>query len=647
MNSASHHWLACCASACLATFAAAQEEPPPWWGVQDDVTVSLHWNFDNAFTSWPPPDFARVPTWYQPLVTTGVLSPNVVHITTVPGQTGVLGMLGTGSAQSGSLDLTIDNNPHLDWIKIFWFQFDVLEGASGSVVAELEKSLQYERANISQKSRPLGNGWERVTVSAKLIPQPNDEGIDWNFVENAFGTVAIDNLYVNSKCVKPGPDETGDATGDVDAGTLVDVTQVGGGLDITGVTVTEGPAPAFARRYWVGTRATLPGQSHAVLRLDGAIVTSTILTGVSPTVAPQGVGDLATETKLDWIAPGQPPVILEQWVYAIVDRRVGGQPPALFRIDALGVVPTSQIPLLGFPAPAAVSTQQDFGLAFDPTGDQGVGTFWVSFTDNSNAGHMIEYSRTGVPRGTENAPAGCTGLGYDATLGNFYGFSSASRPSPNGPVEVNGFEWSGYDFQDTGTRFCGNLSLPNPGGPRGGTAAGLEVYRRIAPPPFARAPLTIVCLAKTPNAGTVNGRVWLYEIAAPFGFGYSVLGRCGMRNGPPFLGTPNFEVTLTGVPNSLFAMLFLGFSNTVSSIGPLPIPLTGPLGWQESILSIDPAVSSALMAPSAPGEFALQFAIPPAATLGYAPVFFQWLALDTSIQGGFAMSQAGKTVLYP
>jgi hypothetical protein len=64
-------------------------------------------------------------------------------------------------------------------------------------------------------------------------------------------------------------------------------------------------------------------------------------------------------------------------------------------------------------------------------------------------------------------------------------------------------------------------------------------------------------------------------------------------------------------------------------------------------LSISPDVNTGLLLPSAPGEFSFQVPIPAAAALGYAPVFFQWLALDTGINGFFAMSQAGKTVLYP
>jgi hypothetical protein len=272
----------------------------------------------------------------------------------------------------------------------------------------------------------------------------------------------------------------------------------------------------------------------------------------------------------------------------------------------------------------------------------------VTFTDNVGNGHMIEYSRTGLPGAIQDAPAQCVGLGYDSALGNFYGFSRAPQPTPFGPIEVNGFEWSGYDFQSTGTRFCGDLSVQNGlAGPPGGRAAGLEVYRRLSAVPVPRSSLSLACVVEAPNATTTPpGRQWLYELSGPFGFGYSVLGRCGMRNGPPFVGSPNFEVTLKGVPHSLFAMLFIGFSNTASAIGPLPIPLTPLLGWPESILSISPDISSPLLLPSAPGEFSLPIPIPPNPSLAYAPLFFQWLAIDTSITGGLALSQAGKTVLY-
>jgi hypothetical protein len=39
--------------------------------------------------------------------------------------------------------------------------------------------------------------------------------------------------------------------------------------------------------------------------------------------------------------------------------------------------------------------------------------------------------------------------------------------------------------------------------------------------------------------------------------------------------------------------------------------------------------------------------IPVTPTLGYAPLFFQWLAVDNGGPGIYAMTQAGKTVIYP
>ena len=51
----------CSAVALLAAAVTAQAptDAPPWWGVQDEVTVSLHWDFDNGAGALPPatPDF--------------------------------------------------------------------------------------------------------------------------------------------------------------------------------------------------------------------------------------------------------------------------------------------------------------------------------------------------------------------------------------------------------------------------------------------------------------------------------------------------------------------------------------------------------------------------------------------------------------
>lgn len=642
MNAAPRH-LPVLAGLLLGTAAFAQTpvDPPPWWRVNDDVTVSLYWNFDTPFApgTFPPPSFAVVPPWYSPTVTTGVASANLRYLAALGGNVGVLALQGSGAAQAATLDLTVDNDPYIDWIKVFWFQFDAFEGTGGSITAEIEKSLAYDRAIVSQQTVSLGNGWERVTIEAQLIPQPDDEGIDWSFLSSG-NTVAIDNLFVNSKCVKPQPDQTGDAFGAVSG--RRNLTLATGGLDCRAAAITEGPAPTFVRRTWISTRATTAAAQHQLLQVNalGQVVGSTSLPFTAG-IAPGGAMDLAVETVP--VAP----IGSQQYVYALVDGRqtVGGN-VVLVAVDAnTGLLaPARNVVLNGFP-PLPAQTA-NFGLAFDPSGDLGAGTFWVS----DQAGNAYEFRRSnGALLTTASFGGGTTdvtGLGYDDTLGRFYGFSRQVQPTPTTPVRASGFEWSGYDLQRTGNRFCGDLTLPNGAGPRGGLAGGLEVFRSRATP---TSQLTMVCIVDTPN--NPNGQQWLYEVAGPFGFGWSLLGRCGMRDTGPFRGLPfvgnTLEVTLTGVPDTLFASLFLGFSNTSSPAGPLPLPLSTLLGWQESVLSVSPDVNTGLLLPTTPGTFVFPIAIPASAALGYQSIFCQWLCLDAGVPGFFAMSQAGKTVLYP
>ena len=146
------------------------------------------------------------------------------------------------------------------------------------------------------------------------------------------------------------------------------------------------------------------------------------------------------------------------------------------------------------------------------SGDAGQGSFWVSSTDQGGQGALREFSATsGALLGTPRPfPAGCTGLGYDDTLGRFYGFSRLPQPTPSQPIQVNGFEVSAYDFAPTGVRFCGDLTLGNGAGPRGGVAAGFDVFRSRAAP---TAQLTMVCLVDTPN--NPQSQQWLYELKTP------------------------------------------------------------------------------------------------------------------------------------
>jgi hypothetical protein len=644
MNSAPRCLPALFAGVLLGTAAAqTPENPPPWWRVNDNVTVSLYWSFDTPFApgTFPAPTLAVVPPWYSPVVTHGSITGNLVYVPTLAGNVGVLGLTGSGAPQSAGLNLNVDNDPYPDWIKVFWFQFDVFEGASGEVTAQIEKRLAYRRAVVTevQKPIPLGNGWERVTMSAQLIPQPDDEGIDVTFLETLSGTVAIDNLFVNSKCVKPGPDDTGDALGDVRG--RVNLTQALAGAECQGVGVTEIPLPGAATQYWVSVRAALPGAQHALLRVSTTSpnpILGTTLLGASLATAPLGPGDLAVQT----VANGT--TILQQIVWVVLDRRPA-LPVLLQGVDAAsGVV--SSLTLPGFPLVGAMPNQP-FGLAYDPSGELGSGSFWISGTTAGGQGALLEFSATtGALVDTRPFEPHCTGLGYDDTLGYFYGFSRAVQPTPTTPIQAHGFELSGYDFQRTGVRFCGDLLLANPGGPRGGFARGFEVWRDHSLPTAA---LDMVGIVETPN--NPLGQLWLYEIAGPYRYGWSLLGNCGMRDTGPFQGIPflgnTLEVTLTGVPHSTQAVMFLGFSNTTSIYGALPLPLQPLLGWEESVLVTSADVNTGVLTPSAPGEFVFPVPIPVVPTLAYAPLYFQWLAVDSGVTGLYAMTQGGKTVIYP
>ena len=622
------------AVSCASLAAQTPVKPPPWWRVNDDVTVSLFFDFNlpppNSFT----PSIEVVPSWYSPAITSGTPN-NLTWLPTLTTHSGVLALVGNGTPKTGALEIKVDNDPHIDWIKIFWFQYDEFKGASGSLASSIRKDLgKYGRATVTEESRvAIGGGWETVTITAKLVPQPDDEKIDWSFFENAFGTEAIDNLFINSKCVKPGDDEKGEALGQIDAGGLssaVDISAQTNILDCRAAAVTEGPAPTFTRTYWISANETTG--FHKVFRLDqGGVALGSAFLPDAVATTPFGAGDMT-------VAPGSTPG--SQVVYVLVDRRPAN-PVTLRAINtSTGLYDSSQdiqLPALAIP-PGQVQ-----GLTYDPSGNLGAGSFWIS----DQNGNVLEFSRaaTAVQLDSRSIAlpvvgAGFSGLGYDATFGNFYGFSNAPRPSPFGPLRVNGYEWSGHDFAPSGTEFLGNLNALPPGTtPRGGVATGLEVYRRGSDGAFR-----MVCVVRDPGIG---GHSWLYELKGPYRFGWSQMGTCGMQGGPPFEGGSSFAVTLRGVPNTVAAFLYAGLSNSASTLGPLPAPLAllGP-GFDESFLSVSLDVSLGGFTPTAPGRFVAPVLLPPAGGLSYVPIYFQWIVLDTTVPGLMAMSQAGKTIAY-
>jgi hypothetical protein len=628
MNSLRLHLLCALTTALGVQLAAQQpENPPPWWGVHDEVTVSLYWDFSGP-TPFVPLEVA-VPTWYNnPVVVTQAIPTGPLSILpSLNGHTDVLALTGNGTNRQARLAVKVDNDPHYDWVKIFWIEVDEFAGASGSVVEALEKDLaKYKRSSMTTKSTAIGGGWNRVTITAQLVPQPDDEAISFSFFETALGNAAIDNLYINSKCVKvDDTDQDGDAMGQPE-GFSVDLTAATGGQQCLAAAVTEGPGPGFVRSYWISALATLPGSTHQVFRLNQAgIPTSVTQLPDTLLTAPNGASDLAVETVVSSTG-----TTVAQYVYALVDLRSTGTNLVILRaIDTTGtLVPARNVTITNFPP---VSPQR-FGLAFNPSGNQGLGTFLITAPQPGAAnGLAFEFDRAGnLLRTVNNLPLGVVGAGYDDVFGNYYWFSNEPRQTPSGQIQVNGSEVSGYDFQPTGVSFFGNLQLPNPSGPRGGVASGLEVYRR------GTGEFRAACVVQL----TTPARSMLYELKGPFRWGQSLLGTCGMR-GLPFEGSNNFQVTLSGVPNGTFAVLYAGFGARTT-----PIPLA-PYGLDESLALINLDLWSALQAPIAPGEFAFTMPLPPPGVgFSYVPMFFQWLVFDPSLPAGIATSPGGKTLIY-
>jgi hypothetical protein len=601
-----------------------------------DQTVSLSWNFPATFTGQPDPtpDFAVVPSWYNnPTPWSG--TNNFSWINTLNGHNGVCALVGTGTLNLiGDLNLFVDNDPHLDWVKIFWFQVDISEGSSGMLVQQIKEQLSdYGRANVTETVKLLSSGWEQLTVSAELIPQPDDEEINFKFIEDAFGTVAIDNLHVSSKCVKPRPDEEGDALGKVMGGHNLTANS---GRQCRSIAITRSNA-GQPKRYWIATVGQ-NSQPHEVLQVSATGTIIGIATPLPSTAlqAPFGPMDMTVERRRLPLVPG-----FQEYLYVLVDHRPTGGQIQIRAINATaggGLVQALSTTIQASP----FMTGARLSLAFDPDGDDnngvpGGGTFWIGGPTTATSWDAFEFDRAGNvvtdalgQPNTFDIPPKTEGMDYDKTLGNFYCFSSDPVVKPNGTtVRCNGTEISGHTGKMTGVRFCGDLALQVPGTPPGGVAAAMSIYRTAG----QRSELRFACLAET---GPTQQHY--YELAGPFRYGYSRYGTIGMQNGPPFLGG-SIDITLHGVPNSLFGMMFLG-----SNINNIPL---SPGIQSEAVASLDPIASTALMPVIPIGRFSVNIPLPNTPALAYTEVFFQFGLLDTTAPGFLGFSQAGKTVLYP
>ncbi len=591
--------------------------PPPWWGIPDDDTVSLYWDFSAPNFA---PTTAIVPAWYVPPSNNGfLLSGSVSVLPTLGGNTDVLGIRGLGS---GTVALEVDNDPRPNWIKIFWLQFDGYQTTGTTVGANVRKLLsQYERSIIKEEHEPLANGWVRTTISCQLLPQPDFEFVDFALSSLVGGAAGIDNLFVNSKCIKPPPDQVGKPLGSIAGGSLnTDLNAATGNTDVAAASMTI-DRQTNTRRFWVTGRSA-NGLQHPVYQLgnNGTVISPAVLLQAT-TATPQNVTDLSVA---ELAVPGGK----QDFVFGILDQRTSaGGVVELLAIDT-GVrttAPTRTITLAGYTGIGP------FGLAYSPHGNGGIGSFWIS----DQTGTIDEVSMSGnilrtLTANSNNLPASTTGVAYDELTGLLYLFSDAPENTPRQQVRVNGYVFDTRTEQPTGQRFYGDLNLPG----NGGVAKGLDL-KRLTP----SGDLLLFCVQR---AGGID---YLTTINAPFQFGWNLLGRCGMAGDPPMEGNSNFQITLEGVPNATLALLFAGFSNTTSAGTPLPFNLASA-GMPESNISVSiDLLTNLQLIQSGNANYTLP--LPPLGSgFSYTPIFFQWLVLDPTLPAGIATSQAGKTVIY-
>jgi hypothetical protein len=634
---------------------------PPWWGVSDNDTVSIYWGFDIQATPYLHHANSVVPPWYiyPSPPNDGFTHPApITWLPTVTSHTGCIGFTGNGTPLSAVLSLVVDNDPRVDWIKVFFVQVDVTDTATETVVSAIREVLgQYKRVSMSEEKVSLGSGWSRVTINAELLPQPDWEAVDFTLTETALGTVAIDNLFVSSKCIKPPPDQGGDALSDVDANQpAIPLAPVN--VRCQAVAVTEDAAGV--RSYWVSAAAQpSPGSTHQLLRLDpaGNPLGPATSVGAFSAASPLGLTGLTVERVAG--------PTLQNLVYGVRDNRILNGQIEILKIDASVPTPvilaTVPLQLTGLALPPAPNR---FGLTFFPPGNTGAGSFWL--IDNQaqpGPGSAYEFARNGALLRPSAAtasnlfnrlPPQVVGSGYDELTGMLYFMSSAPRQTPAGVTRTNGLEYSAYDYQPTGVQFFGDLTIPDPlpgSGSPGGVASAMHVYRRHHPTnPALNGLWRAAVIVLTGPAGSQTPT--LYELKGPYRFGWNLLGHCGMAGDPPMRGATNFQVTLTGVPHANFAVLYAGFSNTTYGTFSLPLNLgpgpgnVGIAGLEESNISVSLDLSSVLL-PVTNGSVAYRVPLLPAG-VGPAnvPLFFQWVVFDPSTPFGLATSQCGKTLIF-
>ncbi len=183
----------------LATMSHAQPvDPPPTWGIDDGVSTSLTFLF-NGDVHPPVPELSvGFPGWTGGQM---VLTGNTSWIAALNGRSGVIGF-GPGANGLGTLELTIGNLRNPSLFKEVFLQYDRLVTGGTGVGHTQGTDPNSQISNIQTAIVQLANGWERVTQTFVITPQPSFEFFRFAITSDPTGGgVGIDNIYVHTHCI--------------------------------------------------------------------------------------------------------------------------------------------------------------------------------------------------------------------------------------------------------------------------------------------------------------------------------------------------------------------------------------------------------------------------------------------------------------
>ncbi|MFO0834579.1 MAG: PEP-CTERM sorting domain-containing protein [Phycisphaerales bacterium] len=191
--------LAVAATLCACGTALAQVDPPPTWGQDDGASLSLSYTFPtDAFQ--PVPDLSVAWDGWEGVVWS---EGTVKWMPSLTDHNGVWGLPenDTGERVLGRLYAFIWNGI-LRPEKQVWYQFDVYVGPKSTYDLDVSTAYGFTIGPDTKKSEPLDNGWERITGSFSIFPQPPWEQFYLEFsTDPGGGPVAFDNFHIHTHCV--------------------------------------------------------------------------------------------------------------------------------------------------------------------------------------------------------------------------------------------------------------------------------------------------------------------------------------------------------------------------------------------------------------------------------------------------------------